>query len=128
MIRNFINKKGSIALTLVLVTSSMLLVSGVTVLLLSIDLTLSSKNINNRLLAEIRATTCFEESMFKLKLNTSFTGNVDYSYADGSCSGTIAQDAGNPNHKIIDVSGTIDEYTHNAEYVVDVSTSPISVL
>lgn len=123
-----ITKKGSVALTLVLVTSSMLLVSGITVLLLSIDLTISSKNVNSRLLADIRSRTCFEESMFRLKQNPSFTGTVEYAYENGNCEGNIAQDAVNANLRVITVSGNLNEYTHNEEYLVDVSEEPFTVL
>jgi hypothetical protein len=121
-------KNGSITLTTVLVVGAILLASGVSLILTTIDLGSASKNYFNANLANIRSTTCLEEGFYKLRKDTTFTGNINFSYSDGNCSVSIQNDAQNSQTKILSISSTLSSYNSTRTVRVDTSANPFSII
>lgn len=112
-------KKGSIALTTVLMVSAILLASGLTLILTSIDLSFASKNFNSYQLSKIRSKTCLEESLYKISKNPSYTGTVSYTYSDGSCTAIITNDLVISTTKIVSINTTLNVYNYSETKRVD---------
>ena len=119
--------RGTIALITVLIVSSMLLSTGVAIVLSSIDLTLSASNINGKLAAEGLIRTCLEESMMKLKYDPAYTGNVNYNNGQGSCTAVISDNA-NPDYKDVSVTTDAQGYVMNSNYTADISQNPFELV
>lgn len=119
-------KKGSIALTTVIVLTGILLLGGITLTLNSIDLSSGTKDYFARNLAETRLRSCIEESLLKLKSNQAFAGNVVVTYSDGNCTSVISNESATV--KILTITSTVDEYTLSEIKRVDISTDPDTLL
>lgn len=120
------NKKGVIGLTTLLLLSSILVVSGIALVLTSIDLGESS--INNFRLSVARTTlqSCFEEGMIRISRNKNYTGVVNINLNGSSCEAQIS-DSG-VNQKRIDISSTNIDNEFAQSFLVDTSTDPISII
>ena len=121
----FIKKNGSISLTTVLMVSSILLASGLTLVISTVDLSLSTKSFNSQIQAKSRAKTCLEESLYKISKMPSYTGTVNFSYTDGSCSSTIQNDTSVSTTKIVTTNSNIDVYNYTEIKKVDTTQTPL---
>ena len=124
----FKRKNGSITLTTVLIVGAILIASGVSLILTSIDLGYASKDYFNGNLANIRTTTCMEESFYKLRKDTAFTGTISFNYSDGSCSVNIQNDPVNSQIKILNLTAILSNYNSSKTIKVDTSTNPFSII
>lgn len=120
--------EGSIALITVLVVSSILLISGLTIVLSSVDYSKSVKNISKVVDSGPIIDSCFEESMYKIKLNKNITGPFTITVDSLSCNANIQNDAGDPNIKVITISTTIDGNSFQRTRKVNVSSNIFTVI
>lgn len=126
---SFRNKKlkGNVSLTTVLVTSAILLLSGTTLLFGSIDQGRISKDNVNYQLAHIRAYSCLEEALNRIKRSQTFEGTVEIIYTDGQCQAQITTDPINNNFKLININSFYNSYQVSEAKKVDISTSPFLI-
>lgn len=124
----FNKKRGNIALTTVILVSSILVLGGLTLIASSVDYSASVKGFSKAPLADTLSDSCFEDSMYRLKLNKTFTGTTNLTLGTNQCSTNIQNDAGNNSIKIITITSTLDNYTFNKVKRVDVSGSKYVVL
>lgn len=114
--------RGSVALTTVILVSGLLLLGGLTVIVVSIDVSRVSKIVVDAELAKIQTTTCFEEGLLEIKQNPLFEGLMELE----ECSYTIIDNA-NPDIRYLVVQSQSGPYTYSNSYRVDTSISPFSV-
>lgn len=117
----------SISLTTVILVMAILITGGATIVISTIDLADYSKSFQNHVLARGRTITCFEESLYKLKNDSTYTGTVTYSYSDGSCEATTNDDV-SPGVKNILLTGVIGEFSFTETRKLDISTYPYLIL
>ena len=125
-IDNIKNKKGTITLTTVILFTAMLMIAGVTLTLTSIDLSNNTKSFNNINLAQIRSSTCIEESVYRVKASTSYTGTFTSTYSDGSCVGTITNDSA-PSRKVASITSSVGTSNYVTIKYIDYSTTPFTI-
>lgn len=119
--------KASVSLTTVLVTTAVLLAGSISVLFNIIDMTRTNKDNLMYELNSIRADSCLEESMNKLKFNPNYTGDVSITFIDGSCISNITIDPLNIIIRDLHITSTIDEYHYEMYKKVDISQTPFYV-
>jgi hypothetical protein len=120
--------KANISLTTVLVTTSILLLGGIGVIINSIDLAKSTRSANNFMLNELRARNCIEEGLYRMKLNPSFTGQVNVSFTDGNCIVDISIDPQNGNYRIFAITSIINDYQYSITKHIDITQNPFVIL
>lgn len=120
-------KKGMIALVTVIVISGILLVTGIALVLASADLAMSAKGYAAKVNLQSTMRTCLEESIYKLKFDDTFTGQISHSGSSGSCTADVSDDI-NPGIKNIDVTTLYGDYTNGKLFQVDVSQEPYQLL
>jgi len=116
------NQKGSVALTTVIVISAILLFSGISILITNIDLTRVANDYNNRLVVTLGIESCFEESLYKLKYDRTYTGTINLSNGFGDCSSLIEDDG--VDIKKFTLTSNLDEYYYEVTRRVDISVFP----
>ena len=121
-------QRGSIALVTVVVIGGILLATGIAVVMLSADLSIATKNYSAKVLMESTLRTCLEESLFRVKADDAFTGNVTYSNGGGDCSALVEDDPVIPETKIVTVDAAYNEYASQQEFTVDISSEPFQVV
>lgn len=119
--------KASVSLTTVLVTSAILLVGSITVLFNIIDMSKTNKNNVMYELNNIRADSCLEETMNKLKFNPNYTGTVSIAFTDGNCESIVSIDPVNNDIRVLKITSIIEEYFYSINKRVDVSETPFYV-
>jgi hypothetical protein len=115
-------KKGSVALTTVILISGLLLIGGLTVIVVSIDVSRISRIVSDAEIARIQSTTCFEEGLLQMKQNELFLGEVNLD----NCSYTIANTV-NPDIRMMEIASEAGPYSYSRMYRVDISTTPYTV-
>ena len=120
--------KANISLTTVIITTTILLLSGVTVLFSSIDLSHSTESANAKMLNELRAKSCVEEGLIRLKNNILFTGVAAITFNDGSCSNTVSIDPQNNNNRIFTIISIISDYQYTVAKHIDISREPFVII
>lgn len=120
------NKKGVIGLTTLLLLSSILVVSGIALVLTSIDLGESSINNFRLSVAKTTLNSCFEESMIRISRNKNYVGEVTLDINGSSCTAEIS-DSG-VNQKRVDINSTNIENSFSQSFFVDTSSDPISLI
>jgi hypothetical protein len=120
--------KANISLTTVLVTTTIILLGGISVLLSSMDLANITKSSYNKMLNELRSRSCLEEGLRRIKINTGFTGTASITYSDGNCVATVGNDPSDSNKKIITIVSTLAEYQYNLTKHIDISTDPFTII
>lgn len=120
--------EGNIALITVIVVSGILMASGIAVVLLSTDLALSSKNYAAKVRMETALRTCLEESLFRVKADLDFVGNVSYTNGNQECSALVENDPVTPNMKIITVNASFESYGTSDVFRADVSSEPFQLI
>ncbi len=118
------HSRGSVALITVIVLCGILLVSGITIVLMSADLTLSTENYSARTHLDMSLRTCIEESLQRVKMDVTYTGDISFSWNGDSCSATVDDDPVIPGVKRITVDASFEEYEAQREYGYDVSVEP----
>lgn len=121
--------KGAATLTLVIVMQWMLLVLGLSLIIVNINITKASSGYNNYLSARFVTRTCLEESLRLISRNLSYTGTYNYTDVNGaSCSSSTVIDGSNSNLRNITITSVNDNYHYDELRVLDVSTSPYSLI
>jgi hypothetical protein len=119
-------QKGNIALTTVLFTSTILVLGGLALVIVSIDFTLSTKAYYHRSLAKIRTRSCVQEGLYRIKQEPVYTGTSSLTFTDGSCSVTVV-DTAVANTKSLSIISTVNGYSMTSTKKADISTSPFTV-
>jgi hypothetical protein len=119
---------GSIALITVIVISGILLASGIAVVMLSADLAMSSKNYTAKVRMETALRTCLEESLFRVKSDLDFEGNVSYTNGYQECNALVEDDPVTPDVKIISVEASVEDYVTSDVFRADVSSEPFQLI
>ena len=119
--------KANVSLTVVLVTSAVLLIGSITIILNVIDMTKTNKDNVMYELNTIRADSCLEESMNRLKFNPNFEGSVSITFEDGSCESIISIDLVNNDLRLLEISSVINEYHYQISKQVDMLQTPFYV-
>ena len=120
--------KGSISLTTVLLIGVMIVAGSAVLILTTVDLSHSTKQIESGQRVKEESRTCLEEAMYKLTRVPSYEGDVSYANTDFSCTATIATVPGPARQKSITVTGVLGEYTSTQTYTVDLSTEPYQLI
>jgi hypothetical protein len=123
-----VNCEGSVALITVLIITATLLSTGVALVLISLDLSMATKDALSRQRVEAMKQTCVEESLSRLKASAGYSGTLTYSYNGDTCSSTVTTDLNDPNVRVLAVTGTTDGYSLDETVRVDISTEPFHVL
>jgi hypothetical protein len=118
----------SASVTTVIALTGLLLLGGIIVVLNSIDLAKSSKVKIETSLAQLRARTCFEESLQKIKYDHYYQDTFTINYADGTCQATVVDHDVIPDYKEITITSSVDAYSYQEEKLVDIATSPFDVI
>jgi|SRR6185369_8776896 len=116
------NKKGSVALTTVIVVTAILLISGVSLALTSGDLAKATKNFTNRFIAKAYSQSCLEESLLKIK--SGYTGTFTMTVDLGSCSSTVAINGSNSNYRDLTLQGVQGSNNFKETRTYDISQTP----
>lgn len=119
------DQKGIIALTTLIIVIAIMITGGITLLLTSIDTSVSTEAFNNRLLAKIRSRACLEEGLYRIKQDPLYIGTVTLTFADGDCDAVVTDSVGNPGIKILDIDSTIEEFGYSSQKAVDTNADPI---
>lgn len=119
--------KANVSLTTVLVAGAILLLSGITILYTSMDLSRITNDNMNYQLAQLRSTSCLEEALHKIKINLYYVGNVDINFSDGNCVGVISIDELDSNKRIVEIESTVNDYYFRINKIIDISSSPFSI-
>jgi hypothetical protein len=127
MTRKYIFKKrrGSIALTTVLVISSLLIIGGLALGVSSMDYSESIKSYNSLSVMKMHREACFDESLYRLKTNRTLTGSFLLNFENGTCTANI-QSTSNANIKSVTLSATNESY--NSQEVKGVDTSQTNLI
>ncbi|MFQ5492695.1 MAG: hypothetical protein ACE5DX_00855 [Candidatus Dojkabacteria bacterium] len=127
--RHLKNKKGVIALTTLIIVTAILILGGVTLLLTSIDVGESASSSSSAILAELRAVSCFEEGLYRLRLDPSFIGTKPISYPEsGVCTVDVSINIGNPDYRDLNITSTVEEFSYEEMRTVDITQDPIVVI
>ena len=123
------NETGAIALTAVIVITAILLTGGIAIAYTNIDIARASKNFTSSKFAKNTTVTCLEEAMNRFKSNTSYTGTINFAYPDGdsTCQAIVADDAGNPGFKTVDLTGAYEEYSYTESKLVNTNVEPFVI-
>ena len=113
--------KGNIALTLVIVMSTILLFGGIALVLSSIDLATTSKSSGNTNIALLRSRSCTDDGIYRLKNNPNYVGSFTLTFSDGSCSCTVS---GASTTKTLVVTSTVNNFNYQTTKTVDTSVNP----
>lgn len=122
------NLDAAVALTTLIVISSILLLTGMTIVVTSIDLSKSTKNASITMQNESQLISCREEALIRLKTDPAYLGTDTITYANGSCDYTMAVHATNPDYRDLTITSTLDEYTLEEIMTVDVSQNPMEMI
>jgi len=120
--------KGSIALTTVLLIGVMITAGSIVLVLTTVDLSRSTKQVESGQRVKEESRTCLEEAMYKLTRVPTYLGEVSYTNTDFYCTATVAEVPGQPNQRAIAVNGVFGEYISGQTYTVDLSTEPYQLL
>jgi len=124
---NKLSHKGIIALTTLILITAILLFSGITLLLTSIDLSTSTEGFANNAIARIYMTTCLEEAMQRLNKDITYQGTINMTFVDGSCQ-SITSATEDPTKKSIAIVSVSGEFTSNDSFTANISADPIEVV
>lgn len=119
-------KKGYVALTTVLVLVPMLLLIGITLIVNNIDLLITSHSLYEHKTLELKAITCQEEALFRIKDNISFTGANSITINGSTCTYTVTDGSSSGLKEIlIDINN--GEYHYSKEKTVDTNQNPFMI-
>lgn len=129
MTRNMERQKytGAVALTATLVIMAVLTAMGIALVLTSINLRNSTQSYYNSKILNVTADNCLEESVDRLKVDTSYMGSLNLISDKGSCVASIS-DSVEPNVKVIHIEAEFGEFSTFRQYHLDVSEHPYKLL
>lgn len=119
--------RGSVALPTVILISSILLISGINVVLLSIDIRKASKSYYLYTEARLNAQSCLEEGIAILKFDPDYVGSIEISEDTVVCDGSETNIGGDPTLKELIVSSTFENSVYQMTYEVNVADYPVVV-
>lgn len=117
---------GSITLSLVVVIGAMLLFAGITLVFVGIDLARTTTSFDNHILVNTYVSSCFDESMYLVNKDKTYTGNSSISFVDGSCSSGVTDET--VNIKVLNITGQKGDYYGGKIYRVDTTSKPYTIL
>lgn len=121
-------KKGSVALTSVIIITAILMFGGITAVISSLDVT--NATVNNVYIekAKVLGGTCFQESLHRVKTLPEFTGDVTFTDIDGNtCTSTVSDNV-TPDLKDINTTSTYNDHTYSFLKRVDISSDPFMII
>lgn len=124
-IRKTSKYSGSVGLLTVLIMSTILVVSGITVVLLALDLQRGSAGMKYKIEARILSKTCFEEALNIIKDDLAYTGVYSYTQGSNTCTATVTNIS--PGMLSVITEATYNGYTYGESHTIDATTYPISV-
>jgi hypothetical protein len=95
--------RGYVALTVILVIIPVLLLTGVDSMYKSISMLIVGKMKYDYQILRTNTETCIEESVYRLKRNPSFTGDINLSNSSWSCTISVIDKSGHPNIKVLTI-------------------------
>lgn len=114
-------KSANVALTTVIVVSAILLFSGVSLVLTSIDLGLASRDFHTSVVLTGGLNSCFEEALAQISANASYTGSVNMSTESFECTAVVIISGENSNWRVITLTSSKNGYTDTATKTIDAS-------
>lgn len=121
-------KKGTIALTTLLVLTTTLTLVGISIVYLSIDSASISRSYYNLNIAKSYSQSCLDEALFKIALNPSFTGSGELNNQSNNCSYIVENDPVVNTTKNINIISNFETSNYSKIFRVDSTTTPITVL
>lgn len=121
-------QKGAAALITLIILSTVLLLTGITLVLNSIDLNRSLKGFISNQFLYIQSRTCLEDAMSKIRFNPNYDGTSTFTLNGITCQVTVANNAGNINYRDINLTVNNGEFYYSELKIVNISTNPISVI
>lgn len=121
-------KKGAAALITLIILSTVLLLTGITLVLNSIDLNRSLKGFISSQFLFIQSRSCLEDAMSKLQFNSGFNGTVTFNSNGITCQAVVSNNAGNSNYRDINLSANNGEFYYSELKIVNISTNPITAV
>lgn len=118
----------SIALITVIIVSAILLAIGTSLVISSMDLTMSSKNALASTYSYSLRRTCLEEAMYKLRYDSSYSIGITVNTEKGTCTATILPHDTEPDMRFIDITTQYDNYTTEETKTVDLSQNPFEIV
>lgn len=118
--------KGSIALTTVLIATSVLMILGMALLSNTIDLTNTGKAYSNEYVLDTLQQSALEEGLYELVADNTYIGNFSYQVNGNTCNIGISNTL-LPQIKEVAVECTYDGYTGRMTKKVDTSSSPYTI-
>lgn len=119
--------RASIALPTVVLISSILLIGGLSIIIMSIDIRKSTKGFSEYTTARLEAQACLEEGIEDLKFDSTYTGSFSMTFPSGSCDITISNIGGDPTLKEAVITSSHGDTDYEAKYEIDVSAYPLTV-
>lgn len=123
--RNKEKYSGSVGLLTVLIISSILVVSGITVVLLAVDLQRGSAGLKGKVEARTLSKTCFEEALNIIKDDLGYTGVYNYVDGTNTCTATVTNVA--PGILNVETESVYNGYTYGESHTINTTSYPISV-
>ncbi|MCA9380736.1 hypothetical protein KC678_00535 [Candidatus Dojkabacteria bacterium] len=119
-------KKGSVALTTVIVLMGILTLGAITLILNTIDANRVNKNLGDYAISDLKAISCVEEGILKVKQDNNYTGNFNVTIdGEEQCDGSVNDLGGQLRQLIVNASNESTNFYR--EYTIDISTSPFTV-
>lgn len=120
----FNNKRGAVALISVMIVTTVLLLTGLTVINYSIDSAKIGYSNNNGEIASMYANTCIEEVMYRLKGTPTYTtAGVTLTLTNGSCT-FVVSNSSPTTMKIVTATGVYSDSKYIESKKVDTTTTP----
>jgi hypothetical protein len=123
-----IKLRGSVSLTTVILVSAVLLLSGIIVVLNSVDLSKASKGKLMNSVSTIQSYTCFEEVLERLKMNRNYTGTFTISLPNGTCDVAVSIHPTQNNYRNVLINSNANGFFYTENRIVDISVSPIQII
>lgn len=127
MIHRTKKQSGYIALTTVLIVTTILVLGGVTLAISAVDYNISVEGSTTSVLMKNTNSACLEESLYRLKNNSAYTGTFTVALNSESCSGTVSNLTGYPLVRRVVITSTNETFTSTDTFNVDTANSNLVV-
>lgn len=111
-------------MTTAVVITGILMILGVALILTGIDLANTSNNFQSKMLAEMRARTCLEEGLNRVRIDEAYIGIITHTYSDGSTCSAEVSDYEVAGFKQVDIESITKEFIHTEVKYINVSVEP----
>lgn len=120
----FNNKKGAVALISVIIITSVLILTGITVINYSINSSKIGYSNNDGEIAFLYANSCIEEVMYRLKGTPTYTtAGVTLTLANGSCT-FVVTNSSPTTMKLVTATGVYSDSKYIENKKIDTTTTP----